>query len=392
MAAVGEQRTEHQRRVTINEQALATHRRQRARRRWQQIREMGISNPIISSMREVARQQREDKLKILAKPGEERDESDLKALLALTNKIDILGRMPLDLRMEVCKLLHAVKMPTGSVVFREGDEGDTFFMILSGSVVVTHTNQRTGRQMVLCHLYSGQSFGELAMQKADSLRVATVTVKQTCHFITLKATDFRRFSVLRKDDELIERVNRLKSARVFQGFEERDVSALAYGLTVKEVDRNTVVLKQGDENEDIFVVDKGSCKVIRKFPIALIDRVRHSKKMEAEHPVPTAGLLKTPEHKYFQVARLGPSDCFGEISALRRTKSVASVITEMKSTIFVVSRVDIMRRLDKTYFELLANSLDDGEKDHAIIDRHYSSMQWNLKRRELIQDIMTKHN
>eukprot|EP00854_Cymbomonas_tetramitiformis_P028495 gene28495-35335_t len=136
---------------------------------------MGVSNPVIASMREVSRQQRDVKLKILAKSGEERDEDDLKILLETTNKIDILRKMPLETRIEVCKLLEVVMMPTGSVVFQEGDKGDTFFSILSGSVVVTHKDHSTGRQSVLCHLYSGHSFGELAMQKANTLRMATVT-------------------------------------------------------------------------------------------------------------------------------------------------------------------------------------------------------------------------
>eukprot|EP00854_Cymbomonas_tetramitiformis_P028496 gene28496-35336_t len=65
----------------------------------------------------------------------------------------------------------------------------------------------------------------------------------------LNANEFRRFSLLGKDNQILEKVNRLKSAHVFHCLDEGDVSGLAYVLTVKEAPRNTMLLKQGASQE-----------------------------------------------------------------------------------------------------------------------------------------------
>ncbi len=63
------------------------------------------------------------------------------------------------------------------VVFRQGDEGSEFFIILSGSVNVSIADSVSGYDTTVATLYSGDSFGELALIQTNCKRAATVTCR-----------------------------------------------------------------------------------------------------------------------------------------------------------------------------------------------------------------------
>lgn len=71
----------------------------------------------------------------------------------------------------------------GSVVVREGDTGDTMWVIVSGAVSVT----RQGREVAT--LGPGNLFGEIALL-ADRPRIATVTALEPCRLLTLDRSGF----------------------------------------------------------------------------------------------------------------------------------------------------------------------------------------------------------
>ena len=60
----------------------------------------------------------------------------------------------------------------GEVVFEQGDEGDTFYVLLSGEAQVVRTHE-SGEEEVLAILTDGAHFGERALLKND-MRYATI--------------------------------------------------------------------------------------------------------------------------------------------------------------------------------------------------------------------------
>lgn len=64
---------------------------------------------------------------------------------------------------------HPIK--AGEPVFKEGDMGSAFFVVIAGEVTVL--KQRNGEYVVLAHLGIGECFGEMALVR-DDVRTATV--------------------------------------------------------------------------------------------------------------------------------------------------------------------------------------------------------------------------
>lgn len=77
-------------------------------------------------------------------------------------------------------------VPPGTVIVREGDPGDAFFVVLEGTVVV-HTTAPDGARVELDRQGPGTHFGEQALLRDDGVRSATVTALDTTRLLRLPA-------------------------------------------------------------------------------------------------------------------------------------------------------------------------------------------------------------
>jgi CRP/FNR family transcriptional regulator len=120
------------------------------------------------------------------------------------NTAQLLARVPLFAGMsaESLRELAAVAVPrsfeAGHVIFREGDQGDTAYVIRSGKVRVTRQHS-SGRTITLAELRPGQIFGELAMFDHET-RSATVEAIERTAALALLARDLKR--VLQRHPEI----------------------------------------------------------------------------------------------------------------------------------------------------------------------------------------------
>src|SRR5436305_15037757 len=111
-------------------------------------------------------------------------------------KARLLGRVSIfsGLTPEQLADLASVAVPrrwaAGEVIFREGDAGDTCYVVQEGCVRVLR-NHTDGRTITLAELRSGALFGELAMFDTEH-RSATVEAAEDTRGVALLASDMRR--------------------------------------------------------------------------------------------------------------------------------------------------------------------------------------------------------
>jgi CRP/FNR family transcriptional regulator, cyclic AMP receptor protein len=108
-------------------------------------------------------------------------------LLARTEVFGDLEERELD---EVAQVAVPRHWDRGQVIFREGDQGDTCYLLRTGAVVLTREHQ-DGRMVALAELRAGALFGELAMFRGET-RSATAEAIEATTAVALLASDMQR--------------------------------------------------------------------------------------------------------------------------------------------------------------------------------------------------------
>ncbi|XP_024142962.1 rap guanine nucleotide exchange factor 4 isoform X1 [Oryzias melastigma] len=125
---------------------------------------------------------------ILRKPPPERAADDMEIIYEELLNIKALTHLSTTVKRELAGVLifesHA---KAGTVLFNQGDEGTSWYIILKGSVNVVIYGKG-----VVCTLHEGDDFGKLALVN-DAPRAASIVLREdNCHFLRVDKEDFNR--------------------------------------------------------------------------------------------------------------------------------------------------------------------------------------------------------
>ncbi len=98
--------------------------------------------------------------------------------------------VPKEKRAEVCKAVQKELVPAHSIIFRQGDPGDKFYVITSGKVRIFRKSKE-GLETDLSWLGPGDSFGEMALLTEKTRSAYAEAVEET-HFLVLAKDQFYR--------------------------------------------------------------------------------------------------------------------------------------------------------------------------------------------------------
>jgi ATP-binding cassette subfamily B protein len=110
----------------------------------------------------------------------------------------------------LARQLVSARASAGQIVLAEGEPGSLFYLIARGLVTVTR-RLPDGEPIELARLGDGDQFGELALLH-DAPRVATVTARTDCLFLTLTRQQFDE--LLRTTPDVRAMVERIAQERV----------------------------------------------------------------------------------------------------------------------------------------------------------------------------------
>jgi CRP/FNR family transcriptional regulator len=110
--------------------------------------------------------------------------------IALLHRVPVFSALGEDDLARVADVTVPRRFEAGEVVFREGDESDTCYIVRSGHTRATREHQ-DGRSITLARFGPGDIFGELAMFD-DERRSATVEAVEGTEAIAILGGDMRR--------------------------------------------------------------------------------------------------------------------------------------------------------------------------------------------------------
>ncbi|MED6234774.1 Rap guanine nucleotide exchange factor 4 [Ataeniobius toweri] len=125
---------------------------------------------------------------ILRKPPSERTPDDLEIIYEELLHIKALSHLSTTVKRELAGvLIFESHERAGTVLFHQGEEGKSWYIILKGSVNVVIYGKG-----VVCTLHEGDDFGKLALVN-DAPRAASIVLREdNCHFLRVDKEDFNR--------------------------------------------------------------------------------------------------------------------------------------------------------------------------------------------------------
>jgi len=155
-------------------------------------------------------------------------------------------------------LAGAVQLVTyspGDAIIQKGDSGNIFYMIKSGTVVVSGADGG----MKPHKIGAGDVFGEKALLTGEP-RAANITADSAC---TVMALDREDFNVILGDmRELIQsnlNLRVLAGVPLLNKLSDSELAAVAAQLTLRTFAKGAKIVEQGSSGTEFFIIKSGEC-------------------------------------------------------------------------------------------------------------------------------------
>ena len=121
-------------------------------------------------------------------------ETDMETAISIPDKIihlrgiQIFEGLSVSEMAAIASVTEEVIYPKGEDVIKEGEQGDTMYMIVSGEVSVIK-GQGAGDEIELDRIHNGDYFGEMALFE-DEVRSATIRTVEETNLLMLHKREF----------------------------------------------------------------------------------------------------------------------------------------------------------------------------------------------------------
>jgi CRP/FNR family transcriptional regulator len=170
-----------------------------------------------------------------------RARSPIEAAVELLRRVSLFSELSGEELEKVARVAVPRSYPAGTIILREGDPGDTCYILRSGGARVVRQHA-DGRAITLTNLGPGEIFGELAMFDGE-VRSATVEAIDDVQAIAILAGDLKRLLndhpeiAVKLLGALAERLREMNARISRQSFQK--VSSRVAGVLVELVETGT---------------------------------------------------------------------------------------------------------------------------------------------------------
>ena len=212
--------------------------------------------------------ERQRRVEALLKRPEERSREDVLLLEDCLLGVKFFEDSDRETRLELCRAVQYECFDPGYHVFREGEQGEKFYIILKGAVSVRHRDPMRQVDVTIATLQEGKSFGELALLKGESnVRTASVLCTDRAEFLVLHRHDYNKILNSMINKEIEEKVKFLRNVKTgaFRDLTVERLESLSGVLNLRKYPKNGILVRQGDDADELFFIKRGECRIVKEM-------------------------------------------------------------------------------------------------------------------------------
>lgn len=200
-----------------------------------------------------------------------RTDEDVELIMELTRDVAFFKNLAPIFHYESARVLTLKSFRSrGLSIIRQGDRGDTFYIILSGSVSVwvksdLDMESSSVKGVLVANLSAGQSFGELALTH-DEPRAATIVTDEPTDVLCLTRADYQRLLAGEMRRKIDEDVQFLHSIPVFRHLPRNTLEDLTHVLQRRIRPMGAHLWKEGqpvDRVDFLIILKRGGARVTK---------------------------------------------------------------------------------------------------------------------------------
>lgn len=227
--------------------------------------------------------------------------------------IPLFSDLPRDAFIELFERCPLRRFGLGERIIDQGSHGDAFYVICEGAVRVSRTE--AGQRQDLATLEGGTFFGEMALLSGAARTASVESASDDTQLLEISAGVLAELSrshpqvahALKKFCRQRMLTNIMSTSELFRLFGRKDRRALVERFRSRDVERDAVIIRDGDPTDGLYVVLSGEVEVRKD------------------------GHLLT---------QLREGEVFGEISLLQKTPATATVTATRHTTLLRLPRAD----------------------------------------------------
>ena len=311
---------------------------------------------------------------ICNKKPKERSHSDLLELEDLTKNTKVFKNL-IETNGDYahrlcCQHLVYEYCAENNYLFKQGDPGTRFYIIISGNVGVEipMKDEHSGeiKTIEVVSFTKGACFGELALESSKP-RAASIKCKSDSHFVALEKVDYNRMIAKMVRDKRDFIVNFFSSLPIFSNMTKGSLAKLTYNFREKEYIKNQVVYKEGDFAVDAFIIVEGEFLFTKKIKV---DDGRKKYALDTGKYDENSEILKIRakglQKKLVQIgniSKLGIGELFGIEEAENEPRKYSCSCNTIKGKVLVIPKSDLKKNKGEDILNYISQRNSAKEKE-----------------------------
>lgn len=229
-------------------------------------------------------------VKVLSKVREKRTPQELDGVASyLYRRIPFFQKFPMPHLIELCRVADSITIWGRSILFKQGQIGQAFYVILTGTVEVwvqdnhqmmassnnsasTSTRQFRGNDLTeglgakVNHLITGDVFGERALENETSQRMASIiTGEDNTELIVIAKEDYHNLVYVMMHADSMHKLQLLRRTELFHSLDIVHLRALSRFMEPKKFNIDEEIQVSGKKATELIIIEKGECRVVTEI-------------------------------------------------------------------------------------------------------------------------------
>ncbi|POM74052.1 CGMP-dependent protein Kinase [Phytophthora palmivora] len=184
--------------------------------------------------------------------------------------VELLQRLSNNQLQKVAAALKLQRFSDGDYIIRQGEDGNTFYIIVEGTVRCTsRTGSSDEAEKELMTLQRGNYFGEMALVLNEPRQANCIAVGPVDCYVMDRSEFTKLLGPLRSLIDRQMRIRVLRSVPLLSSLTDDELDILAHALNVVSFEDKSTIIKEGDSADTFYMISDGKVSV-RKSGIEIM--------------------------------------------------------------------------------------------------------------------------